>query len=75
MPSCRRRPGIRQASPSGRWRFLSVANNHVLDFKAPGAVETIDVLGREGFAFAGAGVGPEAAAAPAFLQVPGGDTP
>ncbi len=47
--------------------FVSLANNHVLDFEVPGLRETIDVLDRAGIAHAGAGMDLASAERPAFL--------
>jgi poly-gamma-glutamate capsule biosynthesis protein CapA/YwtB (metallophosphatase superfamily) len=56
----------------GRVDFVSLANNHTLDFGAAGLLETIAVLDQAGIAHAGAGADLAAARRPARLQV--GDT-
>lgn len=38
---------------SARFGFVSLANNHSLDFTEAGLLETMEVLQREGIAFAG----------------------
>lgn len=54
---------------AGNIRFVSLANNHVLDCEREGLIETIDVLDRAGIAHAGAGADGASAAAPAFFNV------
>ncbi|MFQ5863326.1 MAG: CapA family protein [Candidatus Brocadiales bacterium] len=51
--------------------FVSLANNHILDFREEGLVETIEVLDRAGIAHAGAGKDMEEAERPAFLGAGG----
>lgn len=49
-----------------------LANNHVLDWKVEGLVETLGTLDRLGIAGCGAGENEASAQAPAVLAVPGG---
>jgi poly-gamma-glutamate capsule biosynthesis protein CapA/YwtB (metallophosphatase superfamily) len=56
----------------GRVDFVSLANNHTLDFGTAGLLETIAVLDQAGIAHAGAGADLAAARRPARLRV--GDT-
>ncbi|MGH8727652.1 MAG: CapA family protein [Burkholderiales bacterium] len=51
--------------------YVSLANNHAMDFRAQGVIETIGHLDRMGIAHAGAGQDLEAAATPAFINVSG----
>lgn len=51
--------------------YVSLANNHAMDFRARGLIKTISHLDRMGIAHAGAGHDLEAAATPAFLDVSG----
>ena len=50
--------------------YASLANNHTLDFKLEGLLETICTLKNAGVAFAGAGETPEEALKPATLRLP-----
>ena len=59
----RRAPFFRAA----RFGFVGLANNHSLDYFEEGLVETMEVLWREGVAFAGVGLAAEAAA-PAVVE-------
>lgn len=67
-----------RAAPSAA-RFLqaaridacALANNHVLDFGAPGLRDTLAALDAAGIRHAGAGRDLEAASAPAFVDLPG----
>ena len=51
--------------------FVSLANNHALDFQAEGLLETIDHLDGLGIAHAGAGRNRKAASKPAIIEVSG----
>jgi poly-gamma-glutamate synthesis protein (capsule biosynthesis protein) len=51
--------------------FVSLANNHAMDFQAEGLLETIDHLDRLGIAHAGAGCNRQAASKPAIVQANG----
>ena len=51
--------------------FVSLANNHIVDFREEGLIETIEVLNRAGISHAGAGRNIEEAQRPAFLTVGG----
>ena len=59
----------RLQSPPCRIDFVSLANNHILDFKEPGMRETQRTLDAAGIRWAGAGANLEEAARPAMLQV------
>lgn len=50
-------------------RFVSLANNHALDFGASGLRHSLDVLDGAGIAHAGAGIAREQAQAPVTLRV------
>ncbi|MDR5684324.1 MAG: CapA family protein [Armatimonadota bacterium] len=52
-------------------RFVSLANNHVLDFEEEGLLDTLRHLDEAGIAHAGAGRDEEEAAAAAFVEVAG----
>jgi poly-gamma-glutamate capsule biosynthesis protein CapA/YwtB (metallophosphatase superfamily) len=52
-------------------RFVSLANNHILDFNAAGLLDTLRHLDGAGIRHAGAGPDAAAAAAPAILNLPG----
>lgn len=51
--------------------FVSLANNHVMDYRAEGLAETRALLGAVGVAHAGAGPDLATAAAPAWLEARG----
>jgi poly-gamma-glutamate synthesis protein (capsule biosynthesis protein) len=51
-------------------RFVSLANNHILDFKAEGLFDTMRHLDAAGIRYAGAGRNAAQAAAPAILELP-----
>jgi poly-gamma-glutamate synthesis protein (capsule biosynthesis protein) len=51
--------------------YVSLANNHAIDFQGPGLLETINHLDKHGIAHAGAGENLEAASKPAFLEARG----
>jgi hypothetical protein len=51
--------------------FLSLANNHIRDYGAPGVLNTIKTLDAYGIRHAGAGKNVTAAARPAYLDVNG----
>lgn len=50
--------------------YVSLANNHTLDFSRTGLLETIDVLQKAGIAYAGAGHDIAEAHKPAILRLP-----
>jgi poly-gamma-glutamate synthesis protein (capsule biosynthesis protein) len=54
---------------AGNIRFVSLANNHALDFETNGLLDTIHHLDKAGIAHAGAGAEGQSAAAPAFIRV------
>ena len=56
---------------AGNVRYVSLANNHILDFEEAGLTDTIAHLDRAGILHAGAGADRAAAAAPAMLNVGG----
>jgi len=47
--------------------YVSLANNHILDYCVPGLIESVKVLKDEGIKFSGAGLKPDAQA-PAYIQ-------
>lgn len=51
--------------------FMSLANNHIRDYGAPGILNTIKTLDKYGIKHAGAGKDAKAAAKPAYLTVKG----
>ncbi len=55
---------------SANLRFVSLANNHILDFRAQGLFDTMQHLDAAGILHAGAGRNAEQAAAPAVLALP-----
>jgi poly-gamma-glutamate synthesis protein (capsule biosynthesis protein) len=58
---------------AGNVRYVSLANNHILDFEEPGLADTIAHLDRAGILHAGAGADRVAATAPAMLNAAGLD--
>jgi poly-gamma-glutamate synthesis protein (capsule biosynthesis protein) len=52
-------------------RFVNLANNHAMDFEAPGLIDTTRSLDRAGISHAGAGQSAEEAARLALLELPG----
>lgn len=50
--------------------YAGLANNHTLDFREPGLVETVNTVKNAGLAFAGAGHDEQEATRPAILQIP-----
>eukprot|EP00887_Chlorella_sp_A99_P001821 scaffold19.g1821.t1 len=63
-------PGNAWALSSARLAFVSLANNHVLDYLEPGLVETMQCLRQADIACAGAGTAAQAAA-PAVVECGG----
>ena len=55
----------------GNVRFVCLANNHILDFGAPGLLDTLRALDAAGVHHAGAGRNAVEAAAPTVLELPG----
>ena len=51
---------------------LSIANNHILDFRKEGLVETIKTLDIHGISYAGAGLDDYSAKRPSLLYLPNG---
>ncbi len=51
--------------------FVSLANNHILDFDEGGLIETLETLDRAGISHAGAGKDIVEASSPAFLESKG----
>nr|WP_283101647.1 CapA family protein [Halomonas populi] len=54
------------------FNVLSLANNHAWDLGPTGVLDTIELVGKEGFKHAGTGVCLEDAEAPVFVDTPGG---
>lgn len=50
--------------------YVSLANNHTLDFQEPGLLETVQAVHEAGIAHAGAGTTAEQASQPAVLYLP-----
>ena len=48
-------PRAVEALRYGGFNLLTLANNHIMDFGAPGLVSTLELCGRDGIAFVGAG--------------------
>lgn len=63
-------PSNISALHTARFRFVSMANNHSLDYGFEGLVESMHTLKEAGIAFAGVGV-EEEAAAPAVVEESG----
>lgn len=53
-------------------RFVSLANNHMMDYGPDGLLQTLELLRNEGIAFVGAGADREQALAPVFVDFAGG---
>lgn len=64
-------PAAVEVLKAGNVRFVTLANNHVLDFEEEGLLDTLDHLDRAGIRHAGAGRNLAAARSPALLQVAG----
>jgi poly-gamma-glutamate synthesis protein (capsule biosynthesis protein) len=64
-------PGTTAILRAGNIRWVSLANNHSLDFEAEGLLDTIEHLDRVGIAHAGAGRDRAAAMAPSLVTVGG----
>jgi poly-gamma-glutamate synthesis protein (capsule biosynthesis protein) len=62
-------PTAIKALRAGNIRFVSLANNHAMDFETQGLRDTLRYLDEAGIAHAGAGTDADAAAAPAFVKV------
>jgi poly-gamma-glutamate synthesis protein (capsule biosynthesis protein) len=62
-------PAAIKALRAGNIRFVSLANNHAMDFEIEGLRDTLRYLDEAGIAHAGAGVDAPAAAAPAFVEI------
>lgn len=56
---------------AGNVRFVSLANNHVLDFETQGLLDTLNLLDRAGIRHAGAGRDLAAAKSPAMFSLGG----
>lgn len=56
---------------AGNVRFVSLANNHAIDFEEQGLTDTMRYLDQAGIAHAGAGANAAAAAAPAIVNAGG----
>ncbi len=64
-------PAAVEVLKAGNVRFVSLANNHVLDFEVQGLLDTLVHLDRAGISHAGAGRDLAAAKAPAMLCLGG----
>lgn len=66
----RMHPANITALPAAKIDYASLANNHTLDFREAGLVETIDALKKADIAFAGVGGDLHEARRPAVLSLP-----
>lgn len=64
-------PAAVEVLRAGNIRYVSLANNHVLDYDIPGLLDTLRYLDEAGIAHAGAGRNREEAEAPALVEVGG----
>lgn len=62
-------PGWAEIMKSSGLHFLSLANNHLMDFGVEGLQSTLQVLKKAGIKFAGAGMTSSEANAPQFLSI------
>eukprot|EP01025_Chloroclados_australasicus_P008788 TRINITY_DN13232_c0_g1_i3.p1 TRINITY_DN13232_c0_g1~~TRINITY_DN13232_c0_g1_i3.p1 ORF type:complete len:411 (-),score=63.43 TRINITY_DN13232_c0_g1_i3:82-1314(-) len=62
-------PGNLQALKVANFEYVSLANNHSLDYCEAGLIETVKVLQEAGIQFSGAGKNLAEAAKPAFVKV------
>ena len=67
----RGRPEYVQCLKQAGVDVVNLANNHILDYDSPCLLETMDILDRNGIAYAGAGPNAAAARRPAVLNVGG----
>src|SRR5215470_15345067 len=67
----RAEPRMAGVLKAGNIRFVSLANNHMLDFDADGLADTIRHLEHAGIAYAGAGRDSAEAMRPAMLEISG----
>jgi poly-gamma-glutamate synthesis protein (capsule biosynthesis protein) len=65
------RPSLTEIFTRAGIDFMSLANNHIKDYGAPGVLNTIKTLDRYGIKHAGAGKDLKAAARPAYLTAKG----
>ncbi|NLY89273.1 MAG: CapA family protein [Firmicutes bacterium] len=61
-------PGVVATLTAGGFDFVSLANNHIMDYGPEALADTIAVLKEHGIAYAGAGRNLEEARKPAFLE-------
>lgn len=64
-------PGAVRVLTAGNVRFVSLANNHILDYGERGLLDTLAALDGVGIGYAGAGLNRVEAAAPRLLDVRG----
>jgi poly-gamma-glutamate capsule biosynthesis protein CapA/YwtB (metallophosphatase superfamily) len=64
-------PAALEVLRAGNIRYVSLANNHVLDYDIPGLLDTLRYLDEAGISHAGAGRNREEAEAPALVEVGG----
>lgn len=64
-------PGTVEILEAGNVRFVNLANNHMLDYRAQGLLDTLGHLDAAGIGHAGAGADAEAAAEPGLLRLDG----
>ena len=64
-------PGWAPYLKEAGFNFVSLANNHIMDFGEQGLFETIELLKRNNIAFAGAGKNITEASAPVIMEIKG----
>jgi poly-gamma-glutamate synthesis protein (capsule biosynthesis protein) len=64
-------PNATEALTCGNIRFVNLANNHMMDFRAVGLLDTMRILDSARISYAGAGRTVADAARPAMLALPG----
>ena len=63
------KPDALKVLKSGNIKYVSLANNHILDFEEEGLLDTLQYLDETGIAHAGAGINLRQAMQPALLTV------
>ncbi len=64
-------PGVEKRLYDASFRVVSVANNHMHDFRKPGILRTLELLDAAGIAAAGAGADSDHAYAPQYITING----
>eukprot|EP01024_Parvocaulis_polyphysoides_P009835 TRINITY_DN13194_c0_g1_i2.p1 TRINITY_DN13194_c0_g1~~TRINITY_DN13194_c0_g1_i2.p1 ORF type:complete len:237 (-),score=29.30 TRINITY_DN13194_c0_g1_i2:225-866(-) len=62
-------PANVEALKQAQFRYVSLANNHSLDYCEAGLIETVEVLKQHNIKFSGAGANLSEAMKPAFVQI------